>query len=281
MKKNNFIALLILAAISLTSVAQDLKTPVASPKQTLKQNFAIGEISIDYSRPGVKGRVIYGEVVPFDKVWRTGANASTKLTLSDNVKVEGNPVPAGTYSLFTIPGKTEWTIILNKNLVAGALDYKEADDFLRFKAKPTVLNDKVETFTINVADITTTSANIELLWEKTRVAFNISESIDSTVMKNIETALAADRRPYYQSASYYYDNGKDLNKALEYVNKAIEQNPKAFYMVNLKAKIQLKLKDYKGAIASAEQSTALAKEAKNEEFVKMNEKLIEEAKKGK
>jgi len=284
MKKRRIITLAaaVITSLSLTTFAQDLKVPAASPKSTVKQNFALGEITIEYSRPGVKGRVVYGEVVPFDQIWRTGANASTKLTFSDNVKVEGNAVPAGTYSLFTIPGKAEWTIILNKNLTLwGAFDYKQSEDQLRFKVKPAMMNDKVETMTMDVADVTPTSANIELLWDKTRIAFNVTESIDSTIMKNIETSLAADKRPYFQSASYYFDNGKDLNKALEFVNKAIEQNPKAFYMVHLKAKIQLKLKDTKGAIATAEQSLALSKEAKNEEYVKMNEKFIEEAKKAK
>jgi hypothetical protein len=224
------------AMLSFTSVAQ-LKTPQASPTQTLKQNFALNDITIEYSRPGVKGRVIYGDLVPFDKLWRTGANSSTKITFADNVKVEGNAVPAGTYSMFTIPGKTEWTIILNKNLSFGGTDgYKQEEDMMRFKVKPVAISDKIETFTINVADITSTTANIELVWEKTRVAFNVTASIDSVMMKNIETALApTDKRPYYQAATYYYDNNKDLNKALEWVNKAVELNPKAYYMAHTKA----------------------------------------------
>lgn len=284
MKINNLktIVFAVFTFVSFSMSAQQLKTPVLSPTQTLKQNFALGEIGIEYSRPSARGRVVYGEVVPFDKIWRTGANACTKLTFSDKVKVEGNDVPAGTYSLFTIPGQTEWTIIVNKNAKqAGTANYKQEEDLVRFKVKPTVLADKIETFTINVTDITTTSANIELAWEKTRIAFNVTAAIDSVIMKNIETALANDTRPYFSAAGYYYDNGKDLNKALEWSNKAIEQNPKAYYVVHLKAKIQLKLKDYKGAIATAEQSMALAKEAKSDEYVKMNEKLIEDAKKGK
>jgi hypothetical protein len=262
--------------------AQQLKSPAPSPTQTLKQNFALGDISIEYSRPGMKGRTIYGDLVPFDKVWRTGANASTKVTFSDNVKVEGNTVPAGTYSLYTIPGKTEWTIILNKNTkLWGSDGYKQEEDLVRFKVKPMTMSDQAETFTINIADVTSTSAHIDLLWAKTLVAFNVVANIDSAMMKNIETALSSvDKRPYSQAASYYFDNGKDLNKALEWVNKAVELNPKAFNAFNLKAKIQLKMKDYKGAIASAEQSNTLAKDAKNDEYVKMNDKIIEEAKKG-
>ncbi len=286
MKTNNRFTLLAATALAFLNfqiLAQQLKAPQASPTQTLKQNFALGEIDIDYSRPGAKGRTIYGDLVPFDKLWRTGANSCTKITFSDNVSIEGNAVAAGTYSLFTIPGKTEWTIILNKNTKQSGTDsYKQEEDLLRIKVKPVAMNDKLETFTINVMDITSTTANIDLCWEKTRVDFSVTANIDSTMMKNIEAALSpADKRPYFQAASYYYDNGKDLNKALEWVNKAVDQNPKAFFVVNLKARIQLKLKDFKGAIASAEQSSALAKEAKNEDYVKLNDKLIEEAKKGK
>ena len=282
-KNLSILGIVVLTLLSFRSMAQQLKTPAPSPTQTLKQNFALGDITIEYSRPSVKGRVVFGDLVPYDKLWRTGANASTKITFSDKVKLEGTDVPAGTYSLYTIPGKTEWTIILNKNTTLWGTDgYKQEEDIARFKVKSMTMNDKVETFTINVADVTAASANVDIIWEKTRVVFNIASNIYSVMMKNIETALSpADKRPYYQAANYYFENGKDLNKALEWVNKAIEQNPKAFYMVHLKAKIQMKLKDYKSAIASAEQSIALAKDAKNDDYVKLNEKLIEEAKKAK
>lgn len=283
--KNRTLSILgvaLLTALVINVKGQQLKMPAPSPTQTLKQNFGLGEIDIEYSRPGLKGRTAYGQVVPFDQLWRTGANSCTKITFTDNVKVEGNIVPSGTYALFTIPGKTEWTIILNKNINQGGTgDYKQAEDLLRFKVKPIAMNDKVESLTMNVSDIAPASANIELLWEKTRVAFNVTESIDSTMMKNIENALApADKRPYFQAATYYFENGKDLNQALTWAGKAVEQNPKAYYVAHLKAKIQLKLKDYKGAIATAETSIALAKDAKNDDYVRMNEKLIEEAKKG-
>ena len=275
--------LLASSMLVLSVSAQQLKTPAPSPTQTLKQNFALGEIDVEYSRPGLKGRIAFGEVVPFDKMWRTGANACTKITFTDKVSVEGNDVPAGTYSVFTIPGKTEWTVIFNKNLKIGGLDgYKQEDDLLRFKVKPSTTLDKTETFTINVTDISSTKATVELLWEKTRVAFAVTANIDSVMMKNIEMALSpADKRPYFQAANYYYENGKDLTKALEWVNKAIEQNQKAYYVVHLKAKILFKQKDFKGAIAAAEQSSALAKDAGNDDYVRLNEKLIAEAKKGK
>lgn len=266
-----------------TTDAQQLKLPAPSPLQTLDQSFALSNIKIEYSRPSAKGRAIFGDLVPFGKIWRTGANSATKITFGEDVKVEGIALVAGTYALYTIPNKDSWDIMFYNDLKLGGnvADYKPANEVLRVKAKPAAYAAKVETLTINVADITSNSANIALLWENTRVAFSVVSDIDSKVMKNIETSLATDARPYFQAAGYYYDNNKDLNIALGWVNKAIEQNPKAFYMVHLKAKIQLKLKDYKGAVTTAEQSIVLAKEAKNDDYVAMNEKLIAEAQKGK
>jgi hypothetical protein len=261
--------------------AQQLKTPAPSPLQTVKQAFALSDITIEYSRPSVKNRVIYGDVVPFGKVWRTGANGATKITFGEDVKVEGNAVTAGTYALYTIPNKDSWEIMLYKDLTLGGnvADYKKENEVAHFTVKPKTLNDKVETFSIGMADITSTTSNIELNWDKTRVAFSVVADIDAKVMKNIETALANDTRPYFSAANYYYENNKDLNKALEYVNKGIETNPKAFWMFQLKAKIQAKLNDKKGSTTSAEQVIVLAKEAKNDDYVKQAEKLIAENKK--
>jgi hypothetical protein len=284
MKKRTPAILSAIALFTLTigiSTAQTLKVPMPSPTSTLKQNFALGEISVEYSRPGVKGRVIFGDVVPFGKIWRTGANATTKITFTDDVKLEGSPVTAGTYGLYTIPNKDGWEIMLYKDLTLGGnvADYKPENEVLRVKVKPMTLGAKVESFTINIAEISAGKANIQLQWEKTQVDIAVTTDVDTKVMKNIETALSPDdKRPYFQAASYYYDNDKDLNKALEWSNKAIEQN-KAFYVVHLKAKIEMKMKNYKGAIETAEQSMALAKEAKNDDYVRMNEKLIAEAKK--
>jgi tetratricopeptide (TPR) repeat protein len=221
--------------------------------------------------------------VPFGKIWRTGANSATKITFGEDVKVEGKPLTAGTYALYTIPNKDNWDIMFYKDLNLGGnvSEYKQENELLRVQVKPSSIANKVETFTINVADITSSSANVEMTWSDTRVAFNVIADIDSKIMKNIESSLTNDTRPYFQAASYYYEKNKDMNKALEWVNKAVDQNPKAYWVKHLKAKIQVKLKDNKGAIATAEQSLALAKEAKNDDYVKMNEKLIEEAKKGK
>lgn len=258
-----------------------LKVPAPSPLQTIKQAFGLSDLSIEYSRPSAKGRTIFGDVVPFGKVWRTGANSSTKITFGDNVKLEGKDVAAGTYALYTIPNKDKWEILIYKDLTLGGNvnDYKNENELLRFTVTPKTLHDKKETFTIDIADLTATSANIELLWENTKVSFNVTTDIDSKIMKNIESSVINDNRPYFQAASYYYDNNKDLNKAGEWIDKAIASNPKAFWMFMLKAKIQAKQGDKKGATATAEQVITLAKEAKNDDYVAMAQKLIAENKK--
>ena len=280
--KKLFLPLVLAVSFSISSTnAQTLKTPAPSPLQTIKQNFGIGEVSLEYSRPSVKNRVIFGDVVPYGTIWRTGANASTKITIGEDTKIENTPLPAGTYAIYTIPGADTWEIMLYKDLTLGGdvANYKKENEVLRFTEKVTQLPNKVETFTINFADITYSVCNVEMQWEKTRVAFTISTEVDAKIMKNIETVMAPnDRRPYYNAASYYYDNNKDMKQALEWVNKAAELTPDAYWVWHLKAKIQLKLKDAKGAIETAEKSKALALKDKDDAYVKNNDKLIAEAK---
>ena len=288
MKINKILRLFGILFITCLSISgpvfsQQLKTPAPSPTQTLDQAFGLSNIKIEYSRPGIKGRVIFGDLVPWDKIWRTGANATTKVTFGDTVSVEGKLLPAGTYGLLTIPGKTSWDILFYKDLTLGGdvANYKKEDEVMRVTVKPTSLAEKVETFTINVGDITSNSANIEISWDKTMVPIKVSTEIDQKIMKNIETAMEKDNRPYFSAATYYYENNKDLSTALKWVNMAIDNNPKAYYIVHLKAKIQNKMGDKKGAMETAEHSIALAKEAKSDDYVRLNEKLIAEMKGGK
>jgi tetratricopeptide (TPR) repeat protein len=273
-------AIILSSIVGFHTKAQQLKVPALSPTATLKQSVALSEITIDYSRPSARGRVAYGDLVPFGKVWRTGANASTKITFGEDVKLEGNPVPAGTYAFYTIPDKDEWTIILNKNITLWGSDgYKQEEDYLRFKVKTSALSNKVESFTFNINDLTPTSAIIEMVWEQTRVAFMVTVDIDAKVMKNIDVALATDKRPYYQAATYYYDNDKDMKQALTWVNKAAENNPKAYWVLLLKAKIQVKLKDITGANATAQKVITMAKADNDDSYQKQAQQLIDSNKK--
>lgn len=274
------ITLALIILLGSNAIAQQLKVPAASPTQTVKQAFGISEITIEYSRPGVKGRVVFGEVVPFGKIWRTGANSTTKITFGDDVKIEGVDVKAGTYGFYTIPNADSWEIMLYKDLTLGGnvANYKTENEVIRVKVKPTVLANKVETFTMGLSDITSTTANIELTWENTKVAISVVTEIDSKIMKTIESTIVQDTRPFYQAASYYYENNKDLKQALEWTEKAIVANPKAYWVILLKAKIQLKLNDKKGAIATANQVIIMATADKDDSFVKQAEKLIASAK---
>lgn len=284
-KQINTLTAIVLSAMMTTSAyAQSLKTPAPSPTQTVTQAFGIGEVKIEYSRPSMKGRVIFGELVPYGKIWRTGANAATKLTLGDDMKVNGTPVAAGTYAIYTIPGTTDWEVMLYKDLTLGGSveEYKAENELMRFKVKPKPMNDKTETFTIAFNDITFTTCNMDLSWDKTKVSIPLMSDHDAKVMKNIETVLApGDKRPYFAAASYYFENGKDLSKALEWCNKAIELNPKAYWMTHTKAKIQKEMKDYKGALATAELSKATAVAEKDDHYTELNDRLISELKKAK
>lgn len=266
-------AFLLLAAVS---VDAQIKTPAPSPFCSLTQSVGLMEVSIKYSRPGVKDRVIYGKLVPYGELWRTGANASTKISFSDDATVGGVKVPAGDYSLYTIPGESSWTIIINKNLKTGTSDYNKEEDAARFTVKPTRVNQKVETFTINVTDVKMDAANIELVWENTSVKFMVETDVDTKVMADIAKQTAGvDANVYYQSARYYYDTNKDMNKALEWINLATKENPK-FWMVRYKALILAKLGKYDDAIKAANESTELANEAGNKDYPRMNGESIAE-----
>ncbi|HEY1007753.1 MAG TPA: DUF2911 domain-containing protein [Sphingobacteriaceae bacterium] len=269
----------LLVALGLQGNAQGLKMPQASSAQTLTQEFGLGSVKIQYSRPNVKGRKVFGDLVPWGQVWRTGANSATTLTFTDDVQLEGKPVPAGQYALFTVPGKTEWTIILNKKTQQwGAYEYDQAQDFLRFTVKP-VTSKKTESFTISVSDVLPTSAVLHLSWDTYDVPVKMTTEVDSKVMANIEAAMKGDQKPYFQAAQYYFDNGKDLKQALEWATQAETADQKAPWIKYLKARIQLKAGDKQGAAATAEQGVKIAKEINNDEYVRLNSAVLEQARK--
>jgi tetratricopeptide (TPR) repeat protein len=278
--KSTLLFLTLLMSSTQVLFSQALKTPTPSPMQTLKQGFALTDISIEYYRPSAKGRTVFGDVVPFGKIWRTGANGATKMTFGENVKIQGKDVPAGTYAIYTIPNKDNWEVLIYKDLKLGGNvnDYKQENELIRFTVPVVNMNDHVETFTVNVANIQASSCAIELTWEKTKISFNVIAEIDQVIMGSIDKAMNVDSKPYYQAASYYYENNKDMAKALEWITKAVDQNPKAYWVALLKAKIELKSGDKKAATTSAQKVIELAKEAKNDDYVKMAEKLISEAK---
>jgi hypothetical protein len=273
--KKIFYAIVATLLVNFGANAQAIKTPAPSTTQIIKQDFALSSIEIIYSRPNMKGRVVFGDLAPLGKLWRTGANAATKVTFGEDVKVGGVAVKAGSYVLYTVPNKDEWEVILNKGLNNWGVDgYKSEEDVAKFKVKPMTLPMNIETFTMQIADVMPASANIQIMWEKTAISFPVTADIDAKISKSIENAMTVDNRPYFQAASYYFETGKDLTKALSWADKAIESNPKAFWIMHLKAKIQAKLGDKAGAIKTANESILSAKEAKNDDYVANNEKLI-------
>ena len=258
--------------------AQQIKFPAKSPFATVKQNVGISDITIEYNRPSASGRVVYGDVVPFNQMWRTGANSATKVTFGSDVKIAGNLVPAGSYSLFTIPGQNEWTLILNKVAdMSGTSGYDEKQDLMRFKVTPMNQIEKTETFTIDFANMKLDQTSIQLIWENTIISFDVTVDYDAELSKNIEKAMSRDARPFHSAAGYYYENKKDLKKALEWANKAVEMNPTAYWSLMLKANIQYELNDKKGAIATAEQ--VLKMKDVDGAYTKMANDLIAKAKK--
>ena len=261
--------------LCLPSMAQSIKTPAPSTPQYVKQDFGLSSIELSYSRPGVKGRKIFGDLVPFGKVWRTGANQATTLTFGDPVTIGGTNIPAGKYGLLSIPGADEWTIIITHQLdVTSPAAYKPDQDVVRLTARTHDLPFSVETFTILFADVTSTSCNLQLIWDKMLVMVPITTDIDSKIMAQIDNAMNKDNHPYYTAAYYYLENGKDLNKALEWFDKALAQDPTAFFVAYQKARCQAKLGKKQDAIATAKKAIDLAKQANNADYVALNEKLI-------
>jgi hypothetical protein len=257
------------------AIAQPIKTPSPSSTQSVKQEFGLSTVELSYSRPNMKGRKIFGDLVPYNAVWRTGANGATTLTFGDEVTIGGTKIPAGKYGLLTIPGATEWTIIITKQTdVTSPAAYKQDQDVVRVKVAPIELPMTIESFTVLFQDVAANTINLGMMWDKTYVAFPITTDVESKVMAQINDAMNKDNKPYFQSAMYYMETGKDLNKANEWFDKAIAQNPTAFWIYHQKANCLAKLGKKSEAIATANKSIELAKAAKNDDYVALNNKLL-------
>ena len=250
--------------------------PAPSPACTLKQRVGLTDIEIDYSRPSIRGRAVYGGLVPYDKVWRTGANQATKIIFSTPVKLNGTAVAAGTYALLSIPGKDEWTVIINKGAEQwGAYKYDEKDDVARVKVKPVEMGRSVETFAIEIDDIKDSSSELVIVWDRTKVPVKLEVNYADKLRSQIDAVMDSDNKekPYFQAAMYYHNNDLDLQKAKKWVDAAVAERD-AYYIVYLKAEILKKLGDKEGAIAAAKHSSELATKASDPGYVKLNADLI-------
>lgn len=275
----NILAIVLIAA-SLVTQAQ-VQTPQPSTASTVTNVVGLTEVKIEYSRPKAKGRKIFGAtadvLTPYGKLWRTAANTGSKITFSDDVKFGGMDVPKGTYLLLSIPGAAEWTVILYKDVAMGGNteDYDQTKDQARVTVKSEKLTEKVETFTLEISDFAENgkSANLQIAWENTSVKVPVTVDFDARVMKSIESNTKVNPGNLYQAATYYYENGKDMKQALEWVTTAANANANAYWVWLLKAKIQKALGDKKGAMESSVASRAVAEKEKNAEYVKMNDEL--------
>ena len=226
----------------------------------------------------MKGRKIFGDLVPWNKVWRTGANSATRIKFNDDVMIGGQALKAGEYAIYTVPNENEWEIIINKGSANWGTDYKMEDDIFRVKVKPMKLDQPVESFTMQFGNVKATSADLQIMWDKTAVAVPITTDIDKKVMAQINSQVIKDSRPYFQSAMYYMENGKDLNQAVQWFDKAIEQNPNGYWIYHQKANALAKLGKKAEAKVVAQKSMDIARQEKNDDYVRLNEKLIADLK---
>jgi tetratricopeptide (TPR) repeat protein len=262
-----------------------IEFPAASQHSVVKQRVALTDVEVDYSRPNKNGREIFGGLVPYGKLWRTGANAVTKIKFSKAVTLGGQQIPAGEYALFTIPTANEWTIIISKDAkIQSAADYKQENDAARIMAKPEANPVPIETFTIGIADVKGASATLNFLWDKTRVPVKLTTDDVEQVSKQLDAVVSAstplDPRTAYQAAAFYYDNNKDMNQAAKWIDQALEKNPDAYFMHYKKAQIQAKLANKKEATASAQKAIDILKKDKapDESAIRSAQQIIDSSK---
>lgn len=275
MKRILLIALL--AAVSGgTALSQELKLPALSPNARITQDFSTSTIEITYSRPSMRGRKVFGDIVAYNEPWRTGANAPTKIKIGEELQIGGQTVKPGEYVLYTIPAQGKWEVVINKGASNWSADgFDKNDDIARFKVKPQSTSEVVPTFTINIADITLNSCDMELMWEKTKVVIPIVADNKERLAASIDKTLSKPTLPYHQAATYYFETNQNLDKAYEYATKATQQNPQAFWSYYLKARIAQKLGKKKEAIEAANKSMELAKgSALESEYQRNNQKII-------
>ncbi len=273
------ILFMMLAAVA----GAQIQTPAASPLSKVEQKIGLTDVTIEYSRPSKKGRTIYGDLVPFDAVWRTGANSATKITFSEDVVFGGANVTKGSYALLSKPGQKTWSFMLYPHNSTNFGSYLESEVTPITITTDAIVMPKgivVETLMMGFDNLTLNSGDFYVLWDNVYVPISIKVNTDQSVEASIAKVMAGPSSgDYYSAANYYLNAGKDLNKALEWVNKSIDMGNEKFWVLRAKSLIQAGLGDKKGAITTANRSLELAKEANNADYIKMNEESIAEWKK--
>lgn len=273
--------IIILTFVAFKSFAQ-INTPAASPSAVISQTLGLTKITVDYSRPSVKGRKIFGDLVPYAKVWRTGANKITSIKFDDDVLVNGAMMKAGSYGLYTIPGKNEWTIIFNRDDKQwGAYGYDITKDVIRFNVQPIQPQYFVEQMVIEFEEFTPTTTYLAIKWESTEVRFKIEQKVEDKIMAEIaeKTAKAdATSDTYFSAADYYYQKGIKLDEALVWATKVLEKE-KEYWNYQLVARIAAKQNNCAVALPNAEKSMELAKKAGDDAYIKLNQAVFAQCKK--
>lgn len=276
----NKIVLFLLAIVATFTLEAQIQTPAPSPASKLIQTVGLTEVVVDYSRPSMKGRKVFGNLVPYDKLWRTAANAYTTVSFDTDVTIGGSAVKAGTYSLFTKPGLKTWEVYFYTDTKGSGVpkDWSESKIVASATVPVWPIEMDIETFTITIDDITSSGANLGIMWERTYVAVPFSVPSDAAVMSSIEKVLAGPSAgDFYQAAVYYNEAGKDIGKAKEWMDKAMAMTEKpAFWQLRQQSLILAKAGDKKGAIAAAKKSLESSKTAGNDDYVKMNMDSLKE-----
>ena len=262
-----------------TSVEAQLQTPQPSPSSKLIQTVGLTEVTVEYSRPSMRGRKIFGGLEAYDELWRTGANANTVVSFGDDVTVDGQTLKAGKYAIFTKPGKTSWEVMFyaDTNNWGTPREWDESKVVAKTTVEVFPIEVPIETFTITIDDLTNNGATLGMMWENVYagVKFEVptSEKADASITKLMAGPSANE---LYAAASYYYEEGKDLNKAKEWIDKAVSMNDKAFWIMRRQSLIYAKLGDKKGAIRAAQKSLAAAESAGNQDYVELNKNSLKE-----
>jgi len=277
MKKSFLLAIAFVVSLSMEA---QINTPAPSPAAKVEQKIGLTDVTVEYSRPNMRGRTIFGGLEAYGELWRTGANARTKITFSDDVKIDGQELKAGSYAIFTKPGKQSWEVFFYTEADGGGSpEWDESKVAAKMTAEVYQLPMDIETFTITFDDLTSNSGNLGLMWEKTYIAVPIEVPTDSMVEKSIETTMAGSPKgdDYYAAAVYYLSEGKDIAKADKWMEKAMAMTEEpAFWQLRQQSLIKAKSGDRKAAIETAKKSLAKAKEAGNDDYVKMNTESLKE-----
>lgn len=270
-------AALMLLAFSTTEA--QVKTPQTSSKSKIEEVVGLTHITIDYSRPSMRGRSVFGDLVPYGRLWRTGANMNTTVTFADDVTIEGKALKKGTYALYTIPKATSWEVIFYADSNNWGLPetFDESKVALKVDVKSIAVDRKYETFTIALSNVDIDAVDLELIWEKTLVPISVKVPSERIALASIDQTFAGPKAvDYYAASQYYFLINKELSKALQWIDTAIEKEGSAapFYFTRLKSQIQAKMGDKKGAVETAKKSLEMAEKAGNQDYIKMNKDAI-------